>query len=120
MPNHQEDDETYGDDDAAWEDDQREREIEEEVVIWYASQNIDAQTCAQEDLELVVDAVEVEISAYYNRMQAEHRGVTSPANSSNYAGGSSNMSSQERQAKVLAAKQRSHCRACGQFGQLAT
>ena len=45
--NHQEDDETYGDDDAAWEDDQREREIEEEVVIWYASQNIDAQTlCA--------------------------------------------------------------------------
>ena len=114
--NHQEDDETYGDDDAAWEDDQREREIEEEVVIWYASQSIDAQTCAQEDLELVVDAVEVEISAYYNRMQAEHRGVTSPANSSNYAGGSSTMSSQERQAKVLAAKQRSHCRACGQLG----
>ena len=114
--NYQEDDETYGDDDAAWEDDQREREIEEEVVIWYASQNIDAQTCAQEDLELVVDAVEVEISAYYNRMQAEHRGVTSPANSSNYAGGSSTMSSQERQAKVLAAKQRSHCRACGQLG----
>jgi|OrbCmetagenome_4_1107370.scaffolds.fasta_scaffold45157_2 hypothetical protein len=114
--NYQEDDETYGDDDAAWEDDQREREIEEEVVIWYASQNIDAQTCAQEDLELVVDAVEVEISAYYNRMQAEHRGVTSPANNSNYAGGSSTMSSQERQAKVPAAKQRSRCRACGQLG----
>eukprot|EP00435_Cladocopium_sp_Y103_P058019 s404_g20.t1 len=70
----------------------------------------------EEDVELVVDAVEVEISAYYNRMQAESRGVTSPANSSNYGGGSTTMSSQERQAKVLAAKQRSHCRACGQLG----
>ena len=33
--NCQEDDETYGDDDAAWEEDQRQREIqEEEVVVW--------------------------------------------------------------------------------------
>eukprot|EP00435_Cladocopium_sp_Y103_P032430 s1165_g8.t1 len=111
-----EDDESYYPEDESWafEDDPREIEIEEEVIAWYSSQNIDAQTCSAEDLDMLVDAVEVEISAYYNKMQAEHRGVTSPAGSSNYGG--STLSSQERQAKVLAAKQRARCRACGQVG----
>ena len=72
----------------------REMEIEEEVIAWYSSQNIDTQTCSPEDLEMLVDAVEVEISAYYNRMQAEQRGVSTPAGTSNYGG--LTLSSQER------------------------
>eukprot|EP00435_Cladocopium_sp_Y103_P043870 s7_g12.t1 len=116
--NNYEDDESYypDEDGSNWtyEDDPKEYEIEEEVIAWYASQSIDAQTCSAEDLEMMVDAVEVEISAYYNKMQAEQRGVSSPAGSTNYGG--STLSSQERQQKVLAAKQRSRCRACGQIG----
>eukprot|EP00435_Cladocopium_sp_Y103_P041571 s980_g11.t1 len=109
-----EDDESYHAEDAsgAFEDDPRESEIEEEVIAWYPSQNIDAQTCSAEDLDMPVDAGEVDVCAYYNKMQAEHRGVTSPAGSSNYGGAT--LSSQERQAKVLAAKQRSRSRGCGQ------
>ena len=86
-------------------------------MAWYASQNIDAQVCSGEDLELVQDAVEVEMSAYYAKMQAESRGISAPASGNNYA--TTTLSSQERQAKVLAAKQRSRCRSCGQMGHWA-
>ena len=117
--NGYEDEETYADDDSymtANEDDPREKEIEEEVVAWYAAQRIDSQTCSAEDLEMVIDAVEAAVVSYYTRWQSEQRGVTSPAGGSNY---STSMTPQERQSKVLAAKQRSRCRACGQMGHWA-
>ena len=114
------DEEDVGYPDEDWREeaeDPREREIEEEVVAWYASQSIDAQVCSGDDLELVQDAVEVEMQAYYTKMQAESRGISAPASGNNYA--TTTMTSQERQAKVLAAKQRSRCRACGQIGHWA-
>ena len=114
---HYNDEELYvgeGDEGYYYEEDEKEKEIEEEVVAWYASQSIDAQTCSHEDLEMVIEAVEVEMAAYYTKVHAEQRGITSPASSSNYGG--TTLSSPERQAKVLAAKQRSRCRSCGQMG----
>ena len=108
--------EYYQEEELQTEEDPREREIEEEVVAWYATQNIDAQTCSLEDLEMVVEAVEVEIAAYYSRWQAEQRGVSIPASTTSYGTGNPQMTPQERQAKVMAAKQRSRCRACGQLG----
>ena len=56
--------------------DDKEREIEEEVVAWFSDQQIDAQVCSAEDLDMVIDAVETEISVYYTRMQSEQRGVS--------------------------------------------
>ena len=117
---HYNDEELYvgeGDEGYYYEEDEKEKEIEEEVVAWYASQSIDAQTCSHEDLEMVIEAVEVEMAAYYTKVHAEQRGITSPASSSNYGG--TTLSSPERQAKVLAAKQRSRCRSCGTDGALA-
>ena len=112
-----EDEESYYPDEeisgSAAEDDAREREIEEEVVAWYAQQSIDSQTCSAEDLEMVIDAVEAEVVSYYTKWQSEQRGVSSPAGGTNYG---TSMSVADRQAKVLAAKQRSRCRACGQVG----
>lgn len=106
--------------DEEWEEfdqDDKEMEIEEMVVSWYASQSIDAQTCSTADLEHIVDAVESEMTAYYTRVQAEQRGLSMPAGPSPYSGSSTiGTNIQERQARVLAAKQRSRCRACGQLG----
>lgn len=89
--------------------------IEENVVCWFAEQGVNAQTCSSEDISMVYDAVDAEISAYYARGQVNQRGFSAPVNSSNYVP-SGNLSPQDRQAKVLAAKQRTRCRACGQQG----
>ena len=111
----------YGDEedyhyDEEWmvEDDTREKEIEEEVIAWYSTQQVDAQTCSAEDLEMVIEAVEVEVAAYYSKMNAENRGVSTPSTGNPYGGVS--MPAHDRQAKVMAAKQRSRCRSCGQMG----
>lgn len=56
--------EYYHGEDWTVEDDPREKEIEEEVIAWYASQQVDSQTCSAEDLEMVIEAVEVEVAAY--------------------------------------------------------
>ena len=42
--------------------DDREREIEEEVVAWFSEQAIDAQVCSAEDLDMMIDAVETELA----------------------------------------------------------
>lgn len=112
---HYEDDEHYyQDEDWIPEEDGREREIEEEVIAWYSTQNVDSQTCSPEDLEMVIEAVEVELAAYYSRMNAEQRGVSMPSHGNPYGGVT--MPQHDRQAKVMAAKQRSRCRSCGQMG----
>lgn len=105
-------DDDYDDEVVYPEDDERAREIEEEVIAWYAGQ-VDPQTCSQEDLDMMVEAVEIEVAAYYTKSHAEARGLSTPAGRS-YE--SSSMTPQERQARVLSAKQRSRCRACGQIG----
>ena len=88
--------------------------VEETVVCWYAEQGISAQTCSQEDLDMVIDAVEAEQMAYFTKGQAHRRGLSVPASSSYQL--STGMSPTDRQSKVLAAKQRSRCRACNQMG----
>ncbi len=99
--------ETYdGDDDNS---------LEEDIVAWYAEQGIHSQTCSPEDMELIYDTVEYEAAAYFTRQQASQRGYTVPASGGSYAP-SSTSTPQERQARVLAAKQRTRCRACGQVG----
>ena len=90
-------------------------QLEEDIVAWYADQGIHAQTCSAEDLELIYDTVEHETAAFYSRQQAAHRGYSVPASNSMYQS-NNNQTPQERQAKVLAAKQRTRCRACGQQG----
>ena len=90
-------------------------QLEEDIVAWYADQGIHAQTCSAEDLELIYDTVEHETAAFYSRQQAAHRGYSVPASNSLYQS-NNNQTPQERQAKVLAAKQRTRCRACGQQG----
>ena len=90
-------------------------QLEEDIVAWYADQGIHAQTCSAEDLELIYDTVEHETAAFYSRQQAAHRGYSVPASNTLYQS-NNNQTPQERQAKVLAAKQRTRCRACGQQG----
>ena len=89
--------------------------IEENVICWFAEQGVNAQTCSTEDMSMVYDAVDAEISAYYARGQVSQRGFSAPVGTSNYVP-TGNLSPQDRQAKVLAAKQRTTCRACGQQG----
>ena len=62
---------------------------------------------------MMLEAVEIEVAAYYTKSHAEARGLSTPAGRS-YE--SSSLTPQERQARVLSAKQRSRCRACGQIG----
>ena len=78
--------------------DDREREIEEEVVALFSELAIDAQVCGAEDLGMMIDAVETELAVYYTRTQSEQRGVSTAVNGSNW--GSALLSPQERQAKV--------------------
>ena len=112
-------DEGYQNDDA-WAHDPTEEaelaELEASVVCWYAEQGISAQTCCDEDLNLIVDAVEAEQLAYYAKGQAKGRGLSFSAGGSSPYQLQNQMSPQERQSKVLAAKQRSRCRACNQMG----
>ena len=89
--------------------------LEEDIVAWYAEQGIHTQTCSPEDMELIYDTVEYEAAAYYTRQQASQKGYTVPAGGGNYSP-SSTSTPQERQSRVLAAKQRTRCRACGQVG----
>ena len=97
-----------------YEEEQQELDrIEEDVVCWYSEQGILPQTCAEEDLEMVYNAVEAEHLAYYAKGLAHRRGVSMPAGASYQT---TNLTPQERQARVLAAKQRSRCKACGQMG----
>ena len=56
--------------------------IEENVVCWFAEQGVNAQTCSSEDISMVYDAVDAEISAYYARGQVNQRGFSAPVNSS--------------------------------------
>ena len=87
--------------------------LEEDVVCLYSEMGILPQTCAEEDLEMIYNAVEVEHMAFYAKGQPHRRGVNVPAGASYQT---SNLTPQERQARVLAAKQRSRCKACGQVG----
>ena len=112
-------DEGYQNDDS-WIHDPAEEaelaELEASVVCWYAEQGISAQTCCDEDLNLIVDAVEAEQLAYYAKGQAKGRGLSFSAGGSSPYQLQGQMSPQEKQAKVLAAKQRSRRRACNQMG----
>ena len=92
-----------------------ELQIEEDVICWFVEQGVHPQTCSPEDLDMMYDAVEAETTAYFVRDNAQKRGFTAPASSNMYQSQSS-LSPEERQAKVMAAKQRSRCRACGQQG----
>eukprot|EP00435_Cladocopium_sp_Y103_P045024 s7_g12.t2 len=87
--NNYEDDESYypDEDGSNWtyEDDPKEYEIEEEVIAWYASQSIDAQTCSAEDLEMMVDAVEVLRTTVDRRCQARNDSRRSWQQSSDHA-----------------------------------
>lgn len=89
--------------------------LEEDIVAWYAEQGIHTQTCSPEDMALIYDTVEYEAAANYTRQQASQRGYTVPAGGGNYSP-SSTSTPQERQSRVLAAKQKTRCRACGQVG----
>ena len=98
-----------------WLDNDGEVKLEEEIVAWYSEQGIHTQTCSAEDLELIYDTVETEAAAYFTRQQAAQRGHSVPAGHNPYQTNAP-VSDQEKQARVLAAKQRSRCRACGQQG----
>ena len=108
--------EDYHDENEEWPMDTAEEEtrLEEDIVSWYADQGLHAQTCSPEDLELIYDTVESESLAFFARQQAASRGHTVPAGNRAYQGGQG--TPQERQSRVLAAKQRTRCRACGQQG----
>ena len=64
---------------------------------------------------MIYEAVEAETTAFFVRDHAQKRGFTAPASSNMYQNQGS-LSQEERQAKVMAAKERSRCRACGQQG----
>lgn len=105
----------YYEEGEEWQEAEGELQLEEEIVAWYTEQGIHPQTCSAEDLELIYDTVETEAAAYFTRQQAAQRGHSVPASSSPFQV-SSPATDQEKQARVLAAKQRSRCRACGQVG----
>ena len=104
----------YYEEGEEWQEAEGELQLEE-IVAWYTEQGIHPQTCSAEDLELIYDTVETEAAAYFTRQQAAQRGHSVPASSSPFQV-SSPATDQEKQARVLAAKQRSRCRACGQVG----
>ena len=106
--------EEHYDDEIEGAEAEMEETFEEDIVAWFADQGIHTQTCGMEDLEVIYDTVETEAAAYFARQQAAQRGYSIPAQN-NYQS-SSNSTPQERQARVLAAKQRTRCRACGQQG----
>ena len=95
---------------------QKELEIEEDVICWFVDEGIDPAACSKEDLEMIPESVEAESFAFYTRSSAKNNGFSTPGGGSNYRGGGNGMTPQEKQAKVMAAKQRSTCRACGQQG----
>ena len=64
---------------------------------------------------MIYDAVDAELTAFYARGQISQRGYSAPAGGGGYAP-SGTMTPADRQARVLAAKQRTKCRACGQQG----
>lgn len=96
-------------------DETEEKTLEENVVCWFSEQGINAQTCSSEDLNMIYDAVDAELTAFYARGQISQRGYSAPASGGSYAP-SGTMTPADRQARVLAAKQRTKCRACGQQG----
>ena len=112
-PTENYDEEIY-DEDAEYQEIEGEEEFEQEIVAWFVEQGIHPQTCGADDLEMLYDTVEAEAVAFYSRQMASNRGYSVPVINNYQPSGTSTL--QEKQARVLAAKQRTRCRACGQQG----
>ena len=59
-------------------DDEKEREIEEDVIAWYAGQSVDAQVCSPEDLEMFIEAVEATTPGTKPKREGSRRQLQEP------------------------------------------